>query len=322
MKRIAIALCAICLCVLFCIPAFATPAVNPSPTEVGGSLTANQVMRLAEASKAECAFLSASSFNSGSLGVMEPVMITAVEVADQFTYYVYIGTPSAKVDTIPEEWEQSGALVNVGVTYVYKCGYNFGSTGGLGYWSYMYASNKSVQLAPNERIVYVFKGMGIGLNSSYPYPSIDTIGKGFVAPSRWINAMSAFDGNLSPELTRAEYNLGYADGQAEGYSGGYSAGFSYAERKYKDFGEDKYKEGYAHGVTAGYNQAIDDVGAGNNVAYTLDVPAIITAIPVACKALINNAFGFEIFGINVAGLLSALVVVGIILWAVNKAVKK
>lgn len=322
MKKIAIVLCAICLCVLLCIPAFATPAVNPSPTEVGGGLTANQVMRLADASRAECAFLSASSVSSGNAGVLEPVMITAREIADQYTYYVYIAPVSAKVNSVPEDWEPSGALVNIGSSYAYKCGYNFGSTGGLGYRSYVYASNNAVQLASNERVVYVFKGVGVGLNTSYPFPTSDSLGNGFVAPGRWINAMTAFDGNLSPELNQSAYDLGYADGQALGYGDGYSAGFSYAERKYKTFGEDKYKEGYSAGVTAGYNKALDDVGAGDNVAYTLDVPAIITAIPVACKALINNAFGFEIFGINVAGLLSALVVVGIVLWAVHKAVKK
>jgi hypothetical protein len=51
--------------------------------------------------------------------------------------------------------------------------------------------------------------------------------------------------------------------------------------------------------------------------YTLDIPGIITAIPNGAKQIINNAFGFEIFGINVAGLLSVLLIVTIVAFVVK-----
>ena len=61
---------------------------------------------------------------------------------------------------------------------------------------------------------------------------------------------------------------------------------------------------------------VDNV-INEEIQYQLDIPAIITAVPNAAKQIINNAFGFEIFGINVAGLLSVLLVVTIVAFVVK-----
>lgn len=304
------------------VAAFAAPAVNPSGSEIGGALTSSQVVTLSNAAKAECYFLYASNISSGSLGVKEPLMITARSIADQWTYYVYIGDVSATVSDIPEDWSGAGATIHVGVSYLYKCAYNFTASGGLGYQSYVYAANNTLTLPADEQIVYLFKGSGIGLNDTVTYPSIDTIGSNFVAPRRWINALSAFDGSLSPELNKANYDLGYADGQATGYGDGYNAGFQYAESKLPQKLEAAYADGYAAGDSAGYSRAVKQLGEGDDASYTLDIPLIITSIPAAAKSIINNALGFEIFGINIAGLLSALVVTVILIWTIHKVVKK
>lgn len=52
-------------------------------------------------------------------------------------------------------------------------------------------------------------------------------------------------------------------------------------------------------------------------SYELNIGEIITAIPNGAKQIINNAFGFEIFGINVAGLLSVLLIVVIVSYAIK-----
>lgn len=304
------------------VAAFAAPAVNPSGSEIGGALTSSQVVTLSNAAKAECYFLSASSISSGNMGVKEPLMITARSIADQWSYYVYIGDTSASVSDIPEDWSNAGATIHVGVTYLYKCAYNFTASGGLGYQSYVYAANNTLTLPADEQIVYLFKGSGVGLNDTVTYPSVDTIGSNFVAPKRWINALSAFDGNLSPELNKANYDLGYADGQALGYGDGYNAGFQYAESKIPQKIDAAYAEGYAAGDSAGYNRAVKQLGEGDDASYTLDIPLIFSSIPLAAKSIINDAFGFEVFGINVAGLLSALLVVSIIIFVVRWLIKK
>lgn len=56
--------------------------------------------------------------------------------------------------------------------------------------------------------------------------------------------------------------------------------------------------------------------------YILDIPSIITAIPNGAKQIINNAFGFEIFGINIAGLLSVVLIVAIVAYAVKKMMSR
>lgn len=322
MKRI---FCILSVCVILSlsvIAAFAAPAVNPSATEIGNALSSSQVITLANAARAECYFLNASNFSSGETGVKEPLMITATSIADQWTYYVYIGSTSASVSDTPEDWSKAGATINVGVTYLYKCAYNFSATGGFGYQSYAYAPNNTLTLSAGEQIMYLFKGAGTGLNETVNYPSVNVSGSVFIAPSRWINALSAFDGALSPELSKAEFNAGYIEGEAAGYSNGYNNGYQYAESKVPERLDAAYADGYAVGHTAGYNKAVQQLGEGDDASYTLDIPLIITSIPAAAKTIINNALGFEIFGINIAGLLSALIVTVILIWTIHKVVKK
>lgn len=317
--------CILSVCLILSVSvvaAFAAPAVNPSGTEIGGALTSSQVVTLSNAAKAECYFLSASSISSGNMGVKEPLMITARSVADQWTYYVYIGDVSASVSDIPEDWSSAGATLHIGVSYLYKCAYNFTASGGLGYQSYVYAANNTLTLPADEQIVYLFKGSGIGLNDTVNFPSIDTVGSNFVAPRRWINALSAFDGSLSPELNKANYDLGYADGQATGYSDGYNAGYQYAESRLPEKIEAAYADGFAAGDSAGYSRAVQQLGEGDDASWYLDVPLIITSIPAAARQILTNAFGFEVFGINIAGLLITLITVCIILWAIHKVTKK
>lgn len=56
--------------------------------------------------------------------------------------------------------------------------------------------------------------------------------------------------------------------------------------------------------------------------YILDIPSIITAIPNGAKQIINNTFGFELFGINIAGLLSVFIIIAIVAYAVKKMMSR
>lgn len=58
------------------------------------------------------------------------------------------------------------------------------------------------------------------------------------------------------------------------------------------------------------------------VSYDLNIPALITSIPAAAQSLINNSFGFEVFGINVAGLLSVLLVVIIVGFVIKWLIRR
>lgn len=70
-----------------------------------------------------------------------------------------------------------------------------------------------------------------------------------------------------------------------------------------------------------YDDRITPSFVENNFNYELDIPSIITAIPNGARQIINNVFGFELFGINVAGLLSVLLIVAIVGFVIKKLIK-
>lgn len=107
------------------------------------------------------------------------------------------------------------------------------------------------------------------------------------------------------------YETGYSEGYTDGYETGYSDGFAEGSVTPPEELESIYDDGYYDGYESGY------VGGQRDGSALLDIGGIISAIPTAAKGIINNVFGFELFGINVAGLLSALLVVGIIAFVVK-----
>ena len=96
---------------------------------------------------------------------------------------------------------------------------------------------------------------------------------------------------------QAGYSEGYAVGKTEGYEIGYREGVDYTYPI-------AYQEGYNDGVAHG--------GGITVVTEKLDIASIITSIPQAAKNIINRALDFEIFDINVAGTLMAVLVVAIV----------
>lgn len=116
------------------------------------------------------------------------------------------------------------------------------------------------------------------------------------------------------------YDNGYEDGESEGYESGYFNGLNSGltqgrEQGYETGYDDGFQDGYETGYDDGYEVGVEN-GEGSTtiveITEEIDVGSIISALPEGAKAIINGAFGFEIFGINVAGTLSALLVVAIV----------
>lgn len=101
---------------------------------------------------------------------------------------------------------------------------------------------------------------------------------------------------------QAGYSQGYTEGQSIGYETGYTEGRDYA---YPIAYQEGYNDGYEEGLASGE-------GGDTIITENLDIGSIISAIPHGAKNIINGAFGFEIFGINVAGTLTAILVVAIV----------
>lgn len=109
------------------------------------------------------------------------------------------------------------------------------------------------------------------------------------------------------------YEPGYNAGNEAGYNDGYKKGYDFASAK---IGPEQYSVGYEEGYTVGHS---DGYREGFNFAMLnppegmkLDIPAIISSITGSVGSFLTTAFDIEIFGINIAGLLSVLVLVAFV----------
>ena len=314
-KRIFAVLAVVLVLALSVVSAFAAPTSFPAPTLTGGALSQTDTTRLARAVAAQFAFISSTSFSPQTV---EPLAILANDLGgDQWEYTVVLAPPSATVGVIPEDWGARGATIPIGSNYVYRAKYSFSPSGGIGTWHYVYNASGNLVLGENEWMVYLFKGVGSGLQSAYPsfpwgaYAAIPAV-------DNWLNAMAAFEGALSPEKVEEAREAGHLAGLREGRLEGEADGLEKANEYWRT--ESARLEAIAReeGDREGYLRAVRELGEGDNAAYVLDIPAIFSAIPASAKAIINSAFGFEIFGINVAGLLSVVLIVSVVGFIVAK----
>lgn len=109
------------------------------------------------------------------------------------------------------------------------------------------------------------------------------------------------------------YETGYNAGNEAGYDNGYKSGYDFASQK---IGPEQYSVGYEEGYTVGhsdgYRQGFNFAMLNPPEGMKLDIPAIINSIPSSVQSFIISAFGFELFGINIAGLLGCLIAIVIV----------
>ena len=123
---------------------------------------------------------------------------------------------------------------------------------------------------------------------------------------------------------REGYETGYNAGNEAGYNNGYKSGYDFASQK---IGPEQYSIGHAEGYSQGYSEGFSEgyetgyrYGAINNpqgTPVTLNIPSIISAITSSVGSFLTSAFDIEIFGINIAGLLSVLILVAFVLIIVH-----
>lgn len=120
------------------------------------------------------------------------------------------------------------------------------------------------------------------------------------------------------------YSKGYESGNEAGYNNGYKTGYDFASQK---IGPEQYSIGHAEGYSQGYSEGFSEgyetgyrYGAINNpqgTPITLNISSIISAITSSVGSFLTSAFDIEIFGINIAGLLSVLILVAFVLIIVH-----
>lgn len=319
MKKIAIVLCAIFLVALSIVPCFAAPSSLPPGVELGGALTMSATISMANGVAAQMAFLNSSGYIYA--GGYYAAFITARDLGgDLWMYRVYILPNSAGVSHYGDEtgWLQPGAsvIITPTPTSYYYAEYNFGSTGGLGSWTYGYA-NGGITLGASEQIVFCFKlasGQTYGVNRYFSFGYVEDV----PATRAWMNALQAFDGDLSWERVEEDVENAYASGKLAGFNEGKAEAEEAAAEYWSGRLLEAEELAYKRGEDDGYDKAVEDLANGVIGSYDLDLGKIITAIPTAAKAIVNNAFGFELFGINVAGLLSVVLIICIVGFIVAK----
>lgn len=317
-KRIAIFIITIVILLMTIITATAAPATNPTGSVTGGALSRADTIKLSKAIIAQMAFVK-SSYNM--VPDVEPLAIIAKEIAndDQWQYSIILAPNSAKIDSIPEDWGAKGTHQSIGVTYYYKATYSFNSAGGMGSWVYVSATNSELILNNNEWIVYLYKGMVTGTNDSgsFPWGHYSLI----YSVDNWLNAMSAYEGEITPEKVEEARQQGYQVGMLQGRIIGEEDGIKKSDTYWKAESKRLADIARAEGEQAGYQKAVEELETAQSISYIIDIPSVFTAVPTAAKSIINNAFGFELFGINIAGLLSVLLIVAIVAFIVHKLMK-
>lgn len=299
------------------VSAFAAPTPNPSSmTEIGGALTREATIDLYHAINAQAAFLASSTITASSSQLV-PFLLTATDNgADMWTYRVYLAPSGASISALGAEWQSPGAdLTITGSTYVYECVYDFASGGGMGQQTYKYFGSAALALRDNEWAVWAWSALPVsGMSSLFQYGFYDST----PAVDDWLNAVNAFDGYLTPEIVLNEVEQAKAEGFREGEKVGIASGVASADEYWRT--ESARLEAIAReeGDREGYERAVRELGEGDNASYVLDIPAIFSAIPASAKSIINSAFGFEVFGINVAGLLSVILIISVVGFIVAK----
>lgn len=243
-------------------------------------------------------------------------------------YFAYthtgVGT-YVQVDAIPEDWGVRGATFGVR-SDANICGVEvwtvrmsneeallFGLGSPRATFNFTTASaSQTITLGTSEQIVYASASVGNGWSDMYEYgyriePYVDPP----IGARNWINAYKAFNGESvgGGGFTQDDLDNAYDDGYMHGEQIGYHQG-----------AQDGHASGYEHGYDTGYDEGYDygyNLGKGAGPT-KIDIGEIITAVPEGAKSIINGALGFEIFGINVAGTLTALLVVAIVAFLVKK----
>lgn len=83
--------------------------------------------------------------------------------------------------------------------------------------------------------------------------------------------------------------------------------------------QDGHLAGYAEGYDVGYKEG----GNGQttvleNPSTQMDVEGLVFSIPAMFNSILDRAFGYTIFGINVLGLFLSILVIVAIVWLIRK----
>lgn len=205
----------------------------------------------------------------------------------------------------------TGENVNIGNLSVYQF---YLTREGFSFSSYI-----GQVVVPSNQVIASFSSTGASINTSYSFGDGEPNAAVIEAKAYWeqyalrlaTDTSSALQGAYNSGF-EAGYNSGYADGTEEGYDIAYEDGYADGETAGHATG---YSDGYTVGYTTGY-----DTGYAEGALTTgmqLDVPAIFDGIFSGANSILKGV-DIELFGINVLGVLIAILVIAIVAFVVRK----
>lgn len=205
----------------------------------------------------------------------------------------------------------SGENVNIGNLSVYQF---YLTSEGFSFSSYI-----GQTIVPTTQVIASFSDSGGAINTWYDYADGEASATISEAKVYWeqyalrlaTDSSSALQGAYNSGF-EAGYNSGFADGTEDGYDIAYEDGYADGESAGRSTG---YSDGYADGYTTGY-----DTGYADGTVTTgmqLDVPTIFDGIFSSANSILKG-IDIELFGINVLGVLIAILVIAIVAFVVRK----
>lgn len=130
-----------------------------------------------------------------------------------------------------------------------------------------------------------------------------------------VNAAGGFTQTDIDNALNEGYWSGYEEGSDAGYNSGVDVGWQEGyDAALNDIDrEGLYQEGYDKGKREGY-----ELGKRDHETYELDFPGVIDSYFDGVGRILVDSFGWEIFGINILGTLTALIVVAVLAWFIKK----
>lgn len=281
--------------------------------------------------------------------IVDCFILTVVHGSDGYSYRLYTNYPNRNTPAFIPTFYKSDGSIGVGYGGFISAGksgiilssryVSVAVDGGFGakiadaYFNDTVQNIRfSFQLESTEVVLaYYYNGTVLSFGSSgvYGVSNSDYISK--VVPVRsmvnsWIEARDVKRDGLSG-ITDEAYNSGFEAGQTNGYNSGYRVGKQEGYNSGYESGKaeactEKYQEGYEYGYLVGQDAGYKNGYAAGQEAggggVQLDIPAVISAVPVAVKNFVNTSFGFEVFGINVAGLLSVIMIIALLVYLVRR----
>lgn len=279
-------------------------------SEFGGAFTINNAYMFAWATDAQ-ADLSNRMYSEM---LLSPFAITAVGEADQFKYYVYTCVDGYKT---PADLGDGESLATTVKKQIWR--YDYSNSNGMNRKTYM---GNVATLQANEQVVMFRDSLGSWVHNAGALTSGYLMSNTVDQPtptifSSWYDALQGFQGVWNGETISERVETARKNGYDKGVEAGKAEGYANAKAEFNN----DLKEEVSKALKKGWNDAMKQYKDTGSTAFWIDIPAVINAYVTGVGELIDSVLGFELFGINIAGVFGAIIATLVLAFVVGLILK-